>query len=651
VSGLVAALLLSTAPPALSADDLAAARIAWRYFERNYHPATGLVSSVEGYPSTSIWDLGSSLVATVAARELGLVEPATFDERISTALRTLQTQPLFRGELPNKAYHAATGAMTDYQNQPTPRGVGWSALDVGRLASALGVLARFEPRHRPAIARVLRRWSTCDLVAGGELHGAMVDRSGEVAVVQEGRFGYEQYAARALARLGLDVGLARSYDRFAAEEIILGVRLRRDTRDPVRFGAIDALATEPFVLDALEFGRDARTVPLVRAVFDVQKRRWEETGIPTAATEDHVDRPPWFVYGSIWAGGRPWRAVTPEGEDAPGLLALSTKAAFALATLYPDDPYARVLRAAVAGANDPERGWYAGVYDAGGLNRALTANTNGVILEALLWKARGPLHGAPWEAGLAAPRGACPERAAAAQAAAISLAGATPSPSLRAPAPSSPSLTGIAPAPSRGPREFLRLDGSVFGGYRGADRGTVGAVATLWPWGATFLRLGGELTPFSPGGSSRLLWGAGYDDWRDRTFFLHVDNWGPIRPNDALSTTQAEVNAGYKLPRACLSRALCLAPIASVVTPFAGGPYLQARLALELRRTWFVMGGIGWTVPGVHEGPPGTPSWRVVYGFGRADWRPGGLFVTYHDWGPDSRSGNGIVAVGVNWAY
>jgi hypothetical protein len=66
------------------------------------------------------------------------------------------------------------------------------------------------------------------------------------------------------------------------------------------------------------------------------------------------------------------------------------------------------------------------------------------------------------------------------------------------------------------------------------------------------------------------------------------------------------------------------------------------------------MGGIGWTIPNVPrelQGPLGTPRWRVVYGFGRSNWRPGSLFVTYYDWGPTSRDGNGVLSIGMNWAF
>jgi hypothetical protein len=648
-----AAALLAAAPQAdrtLSPEDLEDARIAWLYFERNYQPRTGFVSSVEGYPATSLWDLGSSLLATIAAEELGLLDAEVFDNRVSALLRTLSVQRLFQGQLPNKVYDAATGVMTDYQRLPSERGIGWSALDLGRFVSALLVLAQLHPEHRPAISAVLRHWRLCELASGGELRGAVIDPEGHVQLVQEGRLGYEQYAARALARLGLDLDHARRYDRFAVEETILGVRVRRDARDPRTYGAQDVLATEPWVLGTIELGLDDGSAPLVRSLFDVQKRRWETTGIVTAATEDHVDRPPWFVYGAVWANGAAWRTITPEGEDVARLSMLSTKAAFALAELYPDDPYARVLRDAIAGARDPERGWYAGVYERGGIvNRALTANTNGVILESLLWKSRGTLLGPERDPAGGEPlvTVSCPPAPVTTTATASSAPDPVPFSSVPGFAPRNPAAS-LQP----GRRSWMRLDGTLFTGYRGADRGTAGVLATLWPIGFAFLRIGGEFTPFSPYQTSRLLWGIGYDDWHDRTFFFHVENWGPVRPNDVRDTRQAQVVGGYKLPRLCVGRAtLCAAPVASVVTPFNGGPYLDGRMTVTLKGAWFVVGGIGWTVPGVYQGPAGTPRWRVVYGFGYANWRPGSLFITYHDWGPDSRSGNGILAVGVNWAF
>ncbi len=388
--GLLLAAAVVAAPPP---DELTAARVAWRYFERNTDAQTGLVSSVDGYPSATTWDLGSSLLAAISARELGIVSARELEGRVEALLGTLARQPLYAGALPNKAYDTATARMTDYRNQPAASGIGFSAIDLGRLLSALVLLGELYPEHRPSVERVLARWDTCRVVRGGELHGAHAIGSGAPADAQEGRLGYEQYAAKAFALLGHDVSAARRYDRFAAEVSILGVGVPRDRRSRERYGALDAVVTEPWVLDALEFGLDREAVPLAQRVFEVQKRRWESTGIVTALSEDHVDRAPWFVYDSIWADGTAWRTVTPDGADVAGLRGVSTKAALALAALYPGDPYAKVLRQTVSGAFDPERGWYAGVYeDGGGVNRALSANTNGVVLEAALFARLGPLH-------------------------------------------------------------------------------------------------------------------------------------------------------------------------------------------------------------------------------------------------------------------
>jgi hypothetical protein len=123
-----------------------------------------------------------------------------------------------------------------------------------------------------------------------------------------------------------------------------------------------------------------------------------------------------------------------------------------------------------------------------------------------------------------------------------------------------------------------------------------------------------------------------------------------VRPDDGLAVDGAELGVGYKLPRLC-GGPFCLAPQATAVVPFAGGPYVGGRATLTFRGSWYAMAGVGRTVPGVHEGPEWTPEWRVVYGFGRNDWKPGSLFVTYHDWGPSWRAGNGILAVGVNYGF
>jgi hypothetical protein len=641
----------AAAEVAATEPGLDAARTAWRYFERNVDPATGLVRSVEGYPSTTAWDTGSSILAMVAAGQLRLVPDDVLDARISTLLATLERLPLFRGQLPNKAYDTATGRMTDYANRPAPDGIGFSAVDVARLVSALVVLGDLHPEERDRVLRVLARWDLCPIAHGGQLYGVHRLADGSLRLLQEGRLGYEQYAAKALALVGVDASKARSYAAHLAETTLLGVKVPHDARDFRRYGAVDALVTEPWALDALEFGRDPAAAPLAARVYEVQKKRWEETGIPTALSEDHVDRAPWFVYDAILADGAPWRTVDPEGKAVAGFRSLSTKAAFALAALHPDDPYAAVLLRGAAGARDEARGWLAGVYERGAPNRALSANTNGVVLESVLYARRGALHreckgcGA-WHArlaGLASAR-TCPVADLGAGAPVPGLPGVLGGPGI---GPSSaPGNVAVGPGRRAG---GPRVDGYVAGSYR-SDGPAFGGLATVWPWRSAFLRIGGEATPGSVRGESRLLWGFGWDDWHPNTFSLTVHNWGPLQPQSFPGWRGAEANLAYKLPW-WTEGWLRVAPVASVTVPFQGGPWADLRVTFTLGKWLFAMGGVGRTIPGVFRAPPGTPAVRYFYGFGLWSWRPGTLFVTYHDWGPVWQDRNGVLSVGMNWAF
>jgi hypothetical protein len=378
----------------LCAHDLELAKIAWKYYEANYQPKTGLVNSVDGYPSTTLWDSGSALGATIAAHQLGLLTAKDFDDRITALLATLSTLPLYRNELPNKAYHTITAKMVDYANKDSPDGIGYSAIDLSRLVTFLDLLSCLYPRHKAAAQRVSHRWNFCRIIGGGQMYGAAFDRAAvQESLNQEGRLGYEQYAALGWKRLGFDVHESATYKNSNTQVIkIENVAIIYDVRDPRKYGAYNYVVTESYALEALEYGRSAESGPLLRAIYEVQKRRYARTGIVTAVSEDNVDRDPWFVYNTIFAAGTPWNTITDTGRDMTALKTTSVKAAIALAVLFPDDDYSKVLFDKVATAYDPAKGWYSGIYENGsGINKAITANTNGIVLEALLYKTYGPV--------------------------------------------------------------------------------------------------------------------------------------------------------------------------------------------------------------------------------------------------------------------
>ena len=379
------------APRPLTREEQQWARTAWAYFERNVDAQTGLSHSVAGFPSATMWDTASYLLAVAAAHDLGLVDKRGFDIRVAKALVALEKLPLYAGKLPNKSYAAATLAMTDYENKDSPAGIGWSAIDLGRLLVSLNVIAWRHPVHTPAVRRVLARWDLSGLVRNGEMLGMQAGGTGAPQSVQEGRLGYEQYAARGLGLLGLDVTAAADWRNHLRMVSVEGVAVCADDRDPQKFGAQDFVVSEPYILWGLEFGwtRDARECAW--RVHRAQHARFRKTGIPTAVSEDHVDQAPYFVYNSVWVGGRPWATVTETGKDAAALRSLSVKAAFGWHALLRTD-YTAQLVAKVATLHEADKGWYAGLYEEGNRpNKALAANTNAVVLESLAYIAQGPL--------------------------------------------------------------------------------------------------------------------------------------------------------------------------------------------------------------------------------------------------------------------
>jgi hypothetical protein len=367
------------------------ARTAWRYFEDHYIPETGLVKTADNYAGAALWDLGSYLMAILAARDLGVISPAIAHDRLARVLDTLARLQLVEG-LPNKVYDTQTLHMVDYNNREAPAGIGWSAIDIARLSVPLTIMVWRDPDLTPRIRALLASWALDQIVSAGRLQGTVRRPNGALERVQEGRLGYEQYAAQAVARLGLDVENAVRWDLTAAVTSVAGQPIVYDARMPRDYdGTHNAVVSEPFLLLAFEMGLGDTSAAITEAVYLAQRARARETGHLVAVSEDNIDRAPYFVYNSVINGGVAWAAFTLDGVDASADRTLSTKAAFGWGHLY-RDAYADELVERVASLRDPERGFFAGIYDADGKpNTALTANTNCIILEALWYQTRGPV--------------------------------------------------------------------------------------------------------------------------------------------------------------------------------------------------------------------------------------------------------------------
>ncbi len=371
------------------ADRIAAGR-AWKYFDRNWNPQTGFVNSVDNLPWTTWWDQGSALLGIHAARQLGLLPKEMFQQRMNTLLQTLEKLPLPATNLPNKAYSTHTAQMRQLNDTPDPKGIsGWSALDMARFLLGLHVMRSHYPEYSDRINRIVARWNLSKLVKDGWLNGA-IPKAGGLLEVQEGRLGYEQYAAHSLKLWNIQAPNALFNPPIKAVEVD-GITLQIDERNFKNSGATNYLTNDPYLLWGLEMGWNDAVKPQVQNLLKVQVQRFQRTGILTAVNEDSLDRPPYFLYYSVYADGQPWQAFNTRGKAYPQFRFFSTKAAFCWFALMPDDPYTKMLRNFAQNLSDKNRGYFSGRYENSqlGVNASVDVNTNAIVLESLLYKARG----------------------------------------------------------------------------------------------------------------------------------------------------------------------------------------------------------------------------------------------------------------------
>jgi|GEM_PF-113433 len=405
----------------LSKREMNMARVAWKYFQNNYNPETGLVNAVNAYPSTTLWDTGSYLAAMVSARELGIIDKDEMDQRMQPMMRTFNTMDLFRNEMPNKAYNTKTGQKVNYANKPGE--IGFSALDIGRILIWFAIIKERYPEHANSIDRIMLRWNWCNVVdAQGTMFGAIVDsETKETRYLQEGRLGYEEYAAKGFQLWGFDTTKASLPEPYSRLELY-GIPVAYDTRDPRRLKAHNYVVNESYVLDHIELGwddandfesaedvyTDEITADFGHRVYAAQQGRYCETGILTARTEHQLDKAPYFVYDTIYTDGYAWNTITESGEHVPQYAAVALKGALGMWAVW-DSPYTDMLFDYISGLYDPEKGFYEGVYENGtGLIKTWTANNNGIMLESLLYKVQGKLlvkgqGRGPWEQALEDP--------------------------------------------------------------------------------------------------------------------------------------------------------------------------------------------------------------------------------------------------------
>ena len=373
----------------LTKVDMESAQVAWRYFENNYNQETGLVNSVDNYPSATLWDTGNYMMALISVKKLKIIDEHTYDIRMKKLLTTLASLELYKGMLPNKVYNVQTLKMTDYKNKIFEKGIGWSAIDIGRLLIPLAYLNFNEPQYSTQVKAIVSRWNLKELSKEGALYGLLVEK-GKEKLLQEGRLGYEQYTSKMFATFGVDITNAIRYDKYLEFTDIYDLDIPYDKRDKEHSNANNYVVMEPYMLDGLEFGWDYFSKEFSYRIYKAQEERYKETGVLTAVTEDHLDQAPYFIYNTVFVNKQEWVAIDEKGKVHNDMKLLSTKASFSMDALY-HTSYTTKLMDAVSKLKS-DRGWYAGLYEKSKkIDKVVTCNTNAIILESLLYKKEGPI--------------------------------------------------------------------------------------------------------------------------------------------------------------------------------------------------------------------------------------------------------------------
>jgi hypothetical protein len=276
--------------------------------------------------------------------------------------------------------------MADRDGVPTSSGYGWSALDLGRLLVWLRIVADNDSTLAPAARDAAQRVDFSRVTKDGYMQGVEIDgKRGRRRSYQEGRIGYEQYAAEGFARWGADVRRATDFRQNGKSVEVYGATILADKRGD------DVLTSEPFVLMGLELGWSPEWRAQSIAVLAAQEERYRRTGTITMLSEDAVPEPPtYFYYYLLERNGKAFTVINPVGEASDRFPRwVSVKAAIGWHALAPD-AYTWTALKAVEPARSRDRGWTAGVMEGSKTPvKAFNLNTVAVVLEASAYFSRG----------------------------------------------------------------------------------------------------------------------------------------------------------------------------------------------------------------------------------------------------------------------
>lgn len=364
---------------------LRSARAGWNYVTREVTSA-GFIGATKTYPYLTIWDMASALAAARSARELGFINRTQYRRFVNRTLTSIEKLALYDNAAYNRMYDARNGAMVDAKAEPSTIGMGWSALDHGRFLVWMKIVAQDDPTFAKRIEAVVARLDMNRLVKDGYMQGEEIgSTNAQKRAYQEGRVGYEQYAAEGFALWGAKVDAARDFGMNGKPVTVGGQTIITDVRGG------DVMTSEPFVMMGLELGwKGDHWKNLSLAVLAAQEARFKETGIVTMVSEDAIPLPPaYFYYYLLYHNGTPWVVTTVSGVASDTFPRwVSAKAAFGYHALAPTAYTWDALQAVKYGGSSA--GWTAGVYE--GTRKStgtFNLNTAAIVMEAAAYMKRG----------------------------------------------------------------------------------------------------------------------------------------------------------------------------------------------------------------------------------------------------------------------
>ncbi|MCP5075232.1 MAG: DUF3131 domain-containing protein [Rhodobacteraceae bacterium] len=355
------------------------AKVAWGYFTRFTNAKTGLCPATVNFApggkrlheTVTMWDVGSHILALIAAVDLELISEKVFRKSISKII------PNIAGRRSDDRLLPQGWIRTDRHRWGNAN---FDGCDAGRLLSALWNLKQ----HRFTDKRV------SDLVASWDLEEIIFD--GEIQSVIKGKlkstYGSQcaHYSAISFRRWGLDVSSPYEVSKTLSDGDQKMAVLEATSK-------ISPIGAEPLLLEALELGHAKETAYLADVLLGAQIEDYEKTGVLVCASEGPIDQKPWFTYQGLKLDAVKGRWVIDTVGDLPefknpafqsSARVISSKASFLWAAHAPN-AYSDRLLELVRSKSKTKNGFASSIYSNSGRSTTNYSdlNTNGIILQSI----------------------------------------------------------------------------------------------------------------------------------------------------------------------------------------------------------------------------------------------------------------------------